>query len=362
MIKKNINGVLIMIGKVLSFIFRKMRTALFKGNSPWVDCGYGVKIRLVSPFEIVERSKQLAKKNTRHEPSLLRKISKKLEDHTIETKWEDVQLEQTLSKDYFAVTSLQDDYLMAETSLNPSREIPLHFWDYDYIKNFEHNNSLRYGGIPLCIGPKQISIIEQTDAVYCQEEKCWFSPYKSNANINELYEFMPKVYHLGNESILVPNLVPEPLWGRNLRKYLSKRDWDFLRKYTYSISGYRCSICGGKGKQWPVECDEMWDYRSLEEGREVSVLVGLRALCPRCHRVNHLGKAKIDGKYDETIRHMAYINGWSLNYSEHVAEEAFKLFNERSEKSWLMGYDNECPWDPSVEKILKTFFCVESPP
>lgn len=59
-----------------------------------------------------------------------------------------------------------------------------------------------------------------------------------------------------------------------------------------------------------------------------------------CHRVNHLGKANADGKYSETVQHMAYINGWSLSRANRVAEEAFKTFEERSEKTWLLGYEN----------------------
>ena len=92
------------------------------------------------------------------------------------------------------------------------------------------------------------------------------------------------------------------------------------------------------------------------------MLIGLRALCPRCHQVNHLGKANVDGKYDETVLHMAYINGWSLSLANRVAEEAFKTFEERSKKPWLLGYENECDWDHAIEKILKTFFCEVKAP
>lgn len=245
----------------------------------------------------------------------------------------------------------KDPNFHVETDLDSS----LYFWDYDYVQFFQEKNSLTYGGIPLCVSPSNMDIIKQTDAIYCKEEKCWFWPYRQHGNLNEIHPFLPKVYQM-EDNILVPNLVPEPLWGFNLRKYLDKKDWDFLRRHTYAQSGYGCSICGGKGEQWPVECDEVWNYQPLEDGRWVSVLTGLRALCPRCHRVNHLGKANVDGKYNETIRHMAYINGWSLNRTNQVAEDAFKIFEERSTKTWLLGYENESAWDFSVERILKKFF------
>ena len=256
---------------------------------------------------------------------------------------------------------VDDLYRDPEILFGQNLDSPLNLFDYDYLQLFQNKNSLMDGGIPLCISPSEEITTKQTEAIYCREEKCWFWPFKQNANMNEIYSFLPKAYQ-GEEDILIPNLVPEPLWGENLRRYLKKEDWDFLRKHTYAQSSQRCSICGGKGEQWPVECDEVWEYRLSEGARGIAVLIGLRALCPRCHRVNHLGKAKIDGYYNETIKHMAYINYWSLKRAKQTAEEAFQIFEERSQKDWLMAYDDERNWNPSVERILKTFFCETKPP
>jgi hypothetical protein len=147
------------------------------------------------------------------------------------------------------------------------------------------------------------------------------------------------------------------LWGHNLKKYLKKKDWDFLRLHTYEQSGYRCLICGGRGEKWPLECHEVWDYRSFDEKFEAAVLIELRALCPLCHRVNHLGKANIDGVYEETIVHMAGINQWSIGYAQSIADDAFEIWDERSDKNWILGYEDAIQWDPSVKKILSAFFC-----
>lgn len=255
----------------------------------------------------------------------------------------------------------------------PNLDTPLEFKYYDYLRAFEENHSLGQRAFPLCVSPNQVEFIKKTRALYCHEQKCWFWPYNEELHIIEMKSVLPRIHnplcdHPNCKSgvctipPLLPNLVPEPLWGENLRKYLKKEEWDFLRKHTYASSGYRCSICGGIGEKWPVECNEVWDYRSLEDGRNIAVLIELKALCARCHQVNHLGKANIDGKYNEAIRHMAYINGWSLNYAGHVADDAFKTFSERSEKTWLLGYDDECDWSPSIEKILKTFFCETEAP
>lgn len=313
--------------KIKILIFHRQDASLQQSSNAWISQDNQVRIRILSPSEILETSRQIRK----------------------EAKYSTVLLPKGVDERF------EDPEILFSQDLD--LDSPLMFWDYDYLQAFQNKNSFKDGGIPLCIGPSEENIIKQTDAVYCREEKCWFWPYKRDGNLNEIYPFLPKVYQMEGDDVLIPNLVPEPLWGENLRKYLMKQNWDFLRKHTYAQSSYRCSICGGKGEQWPVECDEVWDYRLLEDGRGMAVLIGLRALCPRCHRVNHLGKAKVDGYYNETMKHMAYINGWSLKRAEQTAEEAFQIFDERSQKNWLLAYDDECTWHPSVEKVLKTFFC-----
>ena len=269
--------------------------------------------------------------------------------------------------------SAQEDMLSTDVSFVLGLNKPLWIADYDYLRALEENNGLTERAFPLCVGPDHVEFITKTRAIYSHRKKCWFWPYENDLHIVEMKSVLPRIHyplcdHVDCESgfciqpILLPNLVPEPLWGQNLRKFLSREEWDDLRKFTYASSGYRCSICGGIGEKWPVECDEIWDYRILEDGRGLAVLKGLRALCPRCHRVNHLGKANVDSKYNETIKHMAYINGWSLYHADQVAKEAFKTFEERSEKTWVLGYDDECNWHPSIEKILKTVFCESSAP
>lgn len=236
---------------------------------------------------------------------------------------------------------------------------PLSFCDYDYLIHFESNSSLKYGGIPLCVSSQDISYVKKHGAYYCPSQQSCYWPYEKLDNPDAIIKFFPKIYQMDNKNVLSPNLVPEPLWGENLRKYLSQDDWNFLRTHTYSQSGYRCSICGGKGQKHPVECDEVWEYKDLDSKYGIAILTELRALCSRCHRVNHLGKANADGKYLETITHMAYINYWSLKYAEHIADKSFKLFEKRSKKNWYLGYNTDKNWGPKIKKILKTFFVSE---
>jgi len=36
--------------------------------------------------------------------------------------------------------------------------------------------------------------------------------------------------------------------------------WDRLRRQVAAEAGERCEIFGGRGRRWPVECHEVWDY------------------------------------------------------------------------------------------------------
>lgn len=55
-------------------------------------------------------------------------------------------------------------------------------------------------------------------------------------------------------------LVPSTAFGENLRKLLTKTEWDKVRKAVYKRAGYKCEICGGKGEKHPVEAHEEWLY------------------------------------------------------------------------------------------------------
>jgi hypothetical protein len=126
-------------------------------------------------------------------------------------------------------------------------------------------------------------------------------------------------------------LVPSPVWGSNLRTALSKSNWDRLRKAKYQEVQNRCEVCGGKGRRHPVECHEVWEYN---DQNKVQKLVGLKALCPPCHRVKHLGLAMSSGYGDVSLQHLARVNGWSVQEAEAYAREAFGVWECRSVHDW----------------------------
>mmetsp|Transcript_4520 Transcript_4520/g.28725 ORF Transcript_4520/g.28725 Transcript_4520/m.28725 type:complete len:291 (+) Transcript_4520:80-952(+) len=128
-------------------------------------------------------------------------------------------------------------------------------------------------------------------------------------------------------------MVPESQWGCNLRSWLPKTDWDTLRKEQYEIAHHKCEVCGGKGAKWPVECHEKWEY---DPAHHVQKLVGLIALCPRCHQVKHLGRTMAVGQLDDAIEHLQKVNGIGRELSNAYIREVFGIWKARSAHEWKL--------------------------
>jgi hypothetical protein len=130
---------------------------------------------------------------------------------------------------------------------------------------------------------------------------------------------------------LTIELVPETCWYSNVRSEVSKAEWDKLKKITFEKAEHRCEVCNGKGKQWPVECHEIWHYDDINH---VQTLQGLIALCPSCHEVKHMGYANTQGRGPIAARHLAKVNGWPEQQTKEYIHEQFQVWLRRSKHQW----------------------------
>ena len=132
---------------------------------------------------------------------------------------------------------------------------------------------------------------------------------------------------------LLLELVPSSSWGANLRSELPKKEWDRLRKSVYARSEGRCEVCGGSGSLHPVEAHERWSY---DDGTRVQKLLGIEALCPRCHECRHLGRAINVGNGRRALAHLRKVNGWTKKEVDSHVEKAFETWERRSRESWTL--------------------------
>ncbi len=134
---------------------------------------------------------------------------------------------------------------------------------------------------------------------------------------------------------LTIELVPRTSWYNNLRKCMSKRDWDKIREKTFAEYGHRCAICGSEQR---LNCHEIWEYN---DKKHVQKLLGFIALCGMCHHVKHLGLAKIlasEGKldYEKVVEHFMKVNNCDHKTFEGQRKRAFQEWEERSQHEWLI--------------------------
>jgi hypothetical protein len=132
---------------------------------------------------------------------------------------------------------------------------------------------------------------------------------------------------------LTIELVPSTSWYNNVRAKVTTREWDIIRKAVYNSAHNVCEICGGKGKKHAVECHEIWEY---DDSKYIQKLIGMIALCPSCHKVKHMGLAKMIGEYEIAVKHLAKVNGWTKEDAKIYIEAQFEKWAQRSNHKWTL--------------------------
>lgn len=128
-------------------------------------------------------------------------------------------------------------------------------------------------------------------------------------------------------------LVPQTAWYSNLRKKISKPEWDKIRKQAYKDSGNKCAICGAEGR---LNCHEVWSY---DDKKQIQILKGFVALCSDCHWIKHIGLAGIQASkglldMDKLINHFMKVNGVDKKTFDAHRENSFVMWRVRSQHEW----------------------------
>jgi len=136
---------------------------------------------------------------------------------------------------------------------------------------------------------------------------------------------------------LTIELVPKTAWYTNVRNNVNRSEWDKIRRACYKRAGNRCEICKEtgltQGFKYAVEAHEIWEYDNVNF---IQKLVGIQALCPRCHKVKHPGLANINNEMHIVIGQLKKIN--TLTYDEATAmiRKAFSVWETRSKFNWSL--------------------------
>lgn len=197
--------------------------------------------------------------------------------------------------------------------------------------------------IPLCVPYWEERAALEAGARFDKEYGFYIT---ENDYIGNVIGWLPKCYNPNiPKPVLVPDMLPDSTWEQNIRKLSGTETWDRLRKHAYGNAGYRCEICGTKGK---MEAHEHWE---LDNDTTTQRLVGLYALCPLCHKVHHLGIAKRLGIYHEVKQHMKRVNNWTDIELYAAIELAYEIWEQRSMFTWTV--DLSAVMDSSYAHVNK---------
>ena len=140
------------------------------------------------------------------------------------------------------------------------------------------------------------------------------------------------------QPILSLELVPKTCHYSSARTILTKKQWDIVRFMAYEEAGNKCKICKQLGKEQGfrhnLEAHEIWEY---DDVNNIQSLIGLIALCPKCHLTKHIGRANAMGKQASIFEHIEKVNKWShLEVLNHLVE-SFELYKIRSSHEWKLN-------------------------
>ncbi|TCG11264.1 HNH endonuclease [Mycoplasma todarodis] len=148
--------------------------------------------------------------------------------------------------------------------------------------------------------------------------------------------------------LLLPKALPSSTHYKNPRVWMGKEKWDVIRKEVYKRAKYVCEVCGGKGRRHPVEAHELWAF-NLEKKEQI--LIRFVALCPLCHRLQHMGLAGIHDKNNllkgsDLARHYNKLTGSKFSFDE-LYEMGMAIYEKISVGKY------EVVLDKHDEKLLK---------
>lgn len=149
---------------------------------------------------------------------------------------------------------------------------------------------------------------------------------------------------------LTSELVPKTAWYSNVRSNVTRSEWDIIRYQVYANAGNVCEICGGKGKRHAVECHEVWEY---DDDTNIQKLVRMIALCPACHSVKHLGRARAVGIYAEALAQLRKVNDMTIGEAKAYAKTIFEQWEERSKHKWKLDIKNLNQYTNHIKKTGK---------
>lgn len=131
-------------------------------------------------------------------------------------------------------------------------------------------------------------------------------------------------------------MVPKPLWGKNLRKVVTKEEWGRLCQAAVEFYKHQCCYCKASLYKKSFHLHEEWLY---DDCNLVQIFYAYRTVCRECHMAVHLGHSMSIGTGAFALAHLAEVNGWNLEQTEIYATYCLMEWRIRSmEVNWAQDF------------------------
>lgn len=141
---------------------------------------------------------------------------------------------------------------------------------------------------------------------------------------------------------LQSELIPQPLWGMNIRSMIGKKRWFRLRDAVTTYRRRMCAICGSTA---PLQGHEVWDYAEKKR-TGTATLRDIRLVCQDCSSIHHFGRFQrllatkfiTREEFERVMQHMLHVNGCTFAEWENHGKEAQEAWQRRSKLRWKIDY------------------------
>lgn len=145
---------------------------------------------------------------------------------------------------------------------------------------------------------------------------------------------------------LAIQLIPEKNHGNNLRRYISRDEWNSIRWAAYKRDKYTCTACRQDGLE--LHAHEVWDYFNGQQ-----TLKDITTLCKDCHAVAHWGRTQRVSDEQQMyfyFQHMLRVNRWTVSRGHEYLANVAAEFRTRNQVPWRVNLDG---WQTKALSFLQ---------
>lgn len=186
----------------------------------------------------------------------------------------------------------------------------------------------RLARIPLLMTGSEFDVRDLRKAGALGGKLGWSIARDSRADLELLDSVLPWYARRALTPVVV-DLIPSTAWHASLANILTPASWKKLRDAVVTQAG-GCEICGDWNR---LECHELWGY---DEMTGIARLKRFVSLCPDDHEIQHLGLARLRGRFPQAWERLVKINRLDQAEAKRYSDLMQDRYILRSKRTWRL--------------------------